>query len=290
VKEEPIFIIGAARSGTNMLRDCLCKLERVKTWPCDEINYIWRHGNLFMDSDRFTKDQLTPKIQSYLIHEFDKIEKSQKAQFIVEKTCANSLRIPFIDGIFPKGKYICIIRDGYDVACSASKRWKASIDFQYIIAKAKYIPKIDFLYHTSTYGWNRIKKLFSKENRLSIWGPIYPGIHEDLKKYSLSEVSAIQWASCVETTLEDFKSISKQRIHYVKYESFVSNPFRKMVEIINFLELRHVDHAQIRTAIKGVSDTSVGNFKTSLTNDEFQKVLPIIEPIQHIIDNHFQLL
>ena len=40
------MIIGAARSGTNMLRDVLTSLDGVDTWPCDEINYIWRHGNI----------------------------------------------------------------------------------------------------------------------------------------------------------------------------------------------------------------------------------------------------
>ena len=45
---QPVVIIGAARSGTNMLRDVLVKLPGVGTWPCDEINYIWRHGNALL--------------------------------------------------------------------------------------------------------------------------------------------------------------------------------------------------------------------------------------------------
>jgi hypothetical protein len=28
-----------------MLRDVLCELPDHGTWPCDEIKYIWRHGN-----------------------------------------------------------------------------------------------------------------------------------------------------------------------------------------------------------------------------------------------------
>ena len=32
--------------GHNMLRDVLTKLPGVATWPCDEINYIWRHGTV----------------------------------------------------------------------------------------------------------------------------------------------------------------------------------------------------------------------------------------------------
>ena len=42
----PLIIIGAGRSGTNILRDSLCKVDGVVTWNCDEINPLWRHGNI----------------------------------------------------------------------------------------------------------------------------------------------------------------------------------------------------------------------------------------------------
>ena len=34
----PVVIIGAPRSGTNMLRDVLVGVGGYATWPCDEIN------------------------------------------------------------------------------------------------------------------------------------------------------------------------------------------------------------------------------------------------------------
>ena len=43
--DRDVVIIGAPRSGTNMLRDVLTSLPGFATWPCDEINLIWRHGN-----------------------------------------------------------------------------------------------------------------------------------------------------------------------------------------------------------------------------------------------------
>jgi hypothetical protein len=38
-------------SGANMLRDVLTLLPGVATWPCDEINYTWRHGKDKKDRD-----------------------------------------------------------------------------------------------------------------------------------------------------------------------------------------------------------------------------------------------
>ena len=43
---KPLIIIGAGRSGTNALRDALTTFSKISSWPCDEINPIWRHGNL----------------------------------------------------------------------------------------------------------------------------------------------------------------------------------------------------------------------------------------------------
>ena len=38
--------------------------------------------------------------------------KKEKLDVLVEKTCANSLRVPFVEKIVPEAKYIFIVRDG----------------------------------------------------------------------------------------------------------------------------------------------------------------------------------
>ena len=68
---QPAVIIGAPRSGTNMLRDVLTSLEGIATWPCDEINYIWRHGNVRFPSDEIPADRATPVIKSYIQQSFE---------------------------------------------------------------------------------------------------------------------------------------------------------------------------------------------------------------------------
>ena len=60
----PLVIIGAGRSGTNMLRDVLCRMPGLGTWPCDEINYIWRHGNRAHPDDEFPGGFARPKVQA----------------------------------------------------------------------------------------------------------------------------------------------------------------------------------------------------------------------------------
>ena len=45
-KINPIIIIGAPRSGTNILRDTISSFNEVGTWDCDEIPYIWLYGSV----------------------------------------------------------------------------------------------------------------------------------------------------------------------------------------------------------------------------------------------------
>ena len=108
----PVVIIGAPRSGTNMLRDVLCRVPGLGTWPCDEINYIWRHGNVRYSSDEFTVDMARPIVRRSIQRRFAEQQKLHRV--VVEKTCANSLRVPFVDKVIPQARYVFIVRDGID--------------------------------------------------------------------------------------------------------------------------------------------------------------------------------
>ncbi len=70
----PVIIIGAPRSGTNMLRDVLTSFEKIGTWPCDEINYIWRHGNVRYPSDEIPRERATEPVKNYIRQHFQKIQ------------------------------------------------------------------------------------------------------------------------------------------------------------------------------------------------------------------------
>ena len=131
---QPVVIIGAPRSGTNMLRDILCKFDGVSTWPCDEINYIWRHGNLTYPSDELPYTLASSSVKKYIRKQFDWVAKNYDASIVIEKTCANSLRIPFVDKVIPEAKYIYIVRNGIDVTGSAKLRWTAKLNMNEGIA------------------------------------------------------------------------------------------------------------------------------------------------------------
>ena len=250
------------------------------TWPCDEINYIWRHKNLKSPTDRFTEELVTPQVEEYIQKEFTKMQSSLNVDNLVEKTCANSLKIPFINKIFPECKFIFIHRNGYDVASSAKKRWTAKLEMKYIWKKVKFVPLSDLPYYGWRYFINRIGKIKSKEKRLSFWGPIYPNMFKDLENKSLIEVCALQWESCVTNTIMDLKGIDSERIYTIDYETFVSSPQEETEKLLGFLTTEVTDD-NISRITKNVSSRSVNNYKKSLSDEEIKLIRPIIDRVSN---------
>lgn len=276
IRQAPLVIVGAARSGTNMLRDVLTELPGFGTWPCDEINYIWRHGNRSHPTDELTPQHATTEIGRYIRSQFDKIARRENASTIVEKTCANSLRVGFVDAVLPEARYVFIYRDGRDVVASALKRWRAPFEPGYILAKARYVPIQDLPYYASRYLANRLHRIVSREKRLAFWGPQFEGIEEALQTRTLSEVAAMQWARSVEKSLDDFEAIDPKRVHRVRYEDFVSDGSAEMRRLESFLECE-VSTDLISRLIGGVSPRSVGKWKKDFDEETHRLVMPHLE-------------
>ena len=278
MKYTPIVIIGAPRSGTNMLRDVLTTLPNFGTWPCDEINYIWRHGNRNSPTDEFSPDMANLTVKKYIRNAFERIRISQNINYVVEKTCANSLRVDFVDSIFPDAKYIFLIRDGRDVVSSAIKRWTAPLDIPYLLRKARYVPVSDLPYYVVKYFYIRLQRLHSKEKRLSSWGPKYTGMTEIVKNKSLPEVCAAQWTQCVKRAENSFLTIEPERVFRLRYEDFVSDPLQQLINITDFLNIKFEDSI-MQNAVSLVSMKNVGKWKTDLDKTTLDSISSYLNPI-----------
>jgi hypothetical protein len=274
-KYSKLIIVGAPRSGTNMLRDLLCHFEGVGTWPCDEINYIWRHGNLTAKTDEFSSAQATPAIKKYIRNKFDKLARKNSFDFVVEKTCANSLRVSFVEEIFPDAKYIFIVRDGVDVSGSANLRWKANLNFLYILKKARFVPIFDFPYYFFHFFTGRLHKVFSRTNSLSVWGPKFSGLSNALKFFTLEEVCAIQWKKCVESSEKALSQIPNDRVIRVKYEEFVTSPEKELSRILDECSIPY-NSDDVNQVTESVSSESIGKGRRSLKSDKVNGIIKII--------------
>jgi len=275
----PVVIIGAPCSGTNMLRDVLASLSGAATWPCDEINYIWRHGNVRYPSDEFTAEMARPGVVDFIRGQFEWVERRYRGGFVIEKTCANSLRVPFVDAVVPEARYLFIRRDGLDAVGSAMKRWNAPLELPYLARKARFVPLSDLPYYGTRFLWNRLYRLCSRRERLAFWGPQLDDMARLLEKHALDEVCAVQWQRCVDAATAALDGMARERWLEIGYEDFVREPERELARVLDFLGLQ-VSSDERATAVAGVSSTSVGKWRAALDDEAVTRLQRLIEPTQ----------
>jgi hypothetical protein len=109
------FVVGCARSGTSILG------ELIAAHP--DVAYVFEPHELWESvgtgpggSHRLTKANATPAVRTRIRAWF--ADQRGDKRLIVEKTPRNVLRVPFLRAVFPEAKFIHIVRDGRDVACS----------------------------------------------------------------------------------------------------------------------------------------------------------------------------
>lgn len=271
----PVVIIGAPRSGTNMLRDALCWLPGVTTWPCDEINYLWRHGNARVPHDEFAPDRATKRVQRYMRRQFAK--QAEDGEQVVEKTCANSLRVAFVDRVLPEAKFVWIVRDGREAAASARRCWHAKLEPGYAAAKARFIPPVDLPYYAARHLAHRAHRLRSAEGRLPSWGPRLADMDELLARRSLLEVCGRQWQRCVENAKRDLAELEPNRVYRVRYEQFVSDPAGALAGIARFAG-HPADEADLRAGVTHVTPERAAAPRSLLTDEERAELESLLAP------------
>lgn len=270
----PVIIIGAPRSGTNMLRDVLTQVPGFATWPCDEINLVWRHGNRSWPSDELPADLATPKVRRYIRGHFDRIQRRYDARVVVEKTCANSLRVPYVDRCVPDARYLFIVRDGMDAVASAMQRWHAPFDFGYTRRKLRYVPPTDIPYYGAKFVANRVKgrRPPPAGQVTSWWGPKLDGQPDLVRQHPLDELCAIQWQRCVDASEAAFAETGP--VHRVRYEDFVAQPADSLSAILRFLG---EDSTVNPDWVADVSAGSVGKGRASL-GDSVERLSALVGP------------
>ena len=122
-KTSPVIILGAARSGTRLLRSLVASGEQHAEVPYD-VNYIWRFGNESCPDDCLAASTVNDQLRAFVHRRLAKCAHAKPDQPIVEKTVSNVLRIPFVQSIYPEAKYVFLMRNGRDVIESAYRCWQ----------------------------------------------------------------------------------------------------------------------------------------------------------------------
>ena len=291
-----IIIISAFRSGSNLVKDALCKIPGFGTWPSENISFIWRHGNALRKDDELSDTDANSMVKVYIRKAFTKLSRRKNLKYIVEKTEGNSLRVNFVNRIFPEAKFIFVTRDGRDAIASMLNRRKKPIDPIFLLKKVRYLPISDLPIVAIRYLSNLYRKVFCKKKYVYQLGPIFKDMDRLSSSHSEAEMVALQWARCVDKAYFDLSKIDKNRVHTVKYEDFVNNPGEELLSMIRYLNygmqgdeieelVKNIISADLgkETAspemmdIKGISNSSVGRWNRQLNDNTVNLIMPLIE-------------
>jgi len=271
----PIIIVGAGRSGTKMLRAVLTSHPDVVCFPT-EINYIWRYGNSNMDTDELKPEHARPEVIDYIRSRFKKLGKKFNSELIVEKTCANSLRVDFVHTILPKARIVHLIRDGRAVAESARRCWKGQLSVNYLLKKARWIPPRDIPYYAFRYIRYQLGRFNRHDTKQTSWGPRFVRLDDLVREKSLVEVCGIQWKVCVQAAESALRHLSSPQVTTVRYEDIVKFPLGTIKELFDKLNLTFTEACQDYLR-QNISANNLDKWKDKLSQEDLILLLPHIE-------------
>lgn len=286
--KQHIIIIGAARSGTKFLRDIFTESQECSLVPYD-VNYIWRYGNEDIKHDQLSPEMCNDKIRDFIINNLEKIasrnSNKNKALFIIEKTVANTIRVPYIETVLNKPKYIHLVRDGRDVVESSSRMWGEKTNYKYLFKKLKYFPIANYRYAIE-FLKNLFKKIVKKNAKEFVWGVKYPDIYSDIKTNSIVEICSKQWKSSVISAQADLNKIDNDRVYTIRYEDLVSDP-KYIEDICSFIGIKD-NQPIVDEYIRKVRKDNVNKWE-KMNNKDIDSMLNIINetltPLDYTGDN-----
>jgi len=274
VRYQPLIVIGAARSGTKLVRDLIAQHPAIDRVPYD-INFVWRMGNEEIPHDELTPEMLSPQIRRRIVKHVDGYHADGAC--LIEKTVSNCLRVAYVNAVLPDAKFIHLIRDGWDVVESAYREWTAPPDWRYILSKARSFPFKDAPGYAISYVWRAVRKLLSADRgKVSAWGPRYQGIDEDVRRNGVLETCAIQWTQCVEKTARDLDRLPEERVFTLCYEDFVREPRGHLEAIAEFADVPSAPYAHLD--VSDVTQNNIGKGHRNLTQEQMDRIRPHLEP------------
>lgn len=242
VEHHPIILLGAARSGTKYLRSIIASSSAAVASPYD-LNYLWRYGNENYPHDCLPASLATENVCKFIHHELKRSAglTGHEHLRLVEKTVQNMLRVPFVYKVFPRARFVHIVRNGRDVVESAMRCWREPVNLRYLGGKLATFPWVRCAPYACKYFRQCVGRLFGLTTENRSWGPRYPGIDSDFRSQGLAYVCARQWQVCLHKYEQDRACLPASALLELRYEELVEQPRRTAYRLARWLELPDAD-------------------------------------------------
>jgi hypothetical protein len=201
--------------------------------------------------------------------------------------------------IFPRARFIHILRDGRDVTLSINKEWRRRKDvirdskrgnhFNYREAAGvvnRWLKKQPFIRDKfralwfETHGHLINKSLHLNRLRWNDeigWGPRFKGWEKTFHKHSLLQFNAYQWLKCVERIYESWTKIPSEHKMEVRYERFVGEGETTINDILSFIGLNN--YKQYFNSMPKLKKDNYGKWRKEFSRGQLNEIGAILAPM-----------
>ncbi len=225
----PIILFGNTRSGTTIVQDVISAHPGVVSWY--EPSELWLYADPSRPHDEFEAHDATERAKRYIRKRFLQYQEQNNGARVFEKTPKNIFKIPYVHAIFPEAAYLYIVRNPFSFISSVEMKWQKTVTGKGIMRRLKSTPVLQIHHHLFNYLMQQYNKRIRKRKYLSIWGPRYRGIQDDVKNCDLLTVIARQWAYGSRKAEQDIAQLGPGRVLKLRYEDFVDDPLPYVEQI-----------------------------------------------------------
>jgi len=207
---DPVFVVGCSRSGTTVTYETLAAAPQFLNFGW-EIPQFWNnlHGplNNGWHSEAAAADDARAEFRDAAFRYF---YQRLGAGWVLDKTCINVMRIPFLYRLFPNAKFVFIQRDGRDNISSMMDGWR--------------IGRTDGRFELSQFFGSFPDPVAINNGEFSEWAFFLAPGWQAYNHASLEEVCAFQWISANRMALDARQLIPPAQWIHLRYEDIFERP------------------------------------------------------------------
>lgn len=268
---DPIFLVGCSRSGTTVSFETLAAAPGLASLGV-ELPDFWDglhgpHHNGWA-SEAATADDARPQHRDAALRFF---YQRLGAGRVLDKTCINVMRIPYLHALFPRARFVFIQRDGRDNISSMMDGWKhgrtdGGFGLEHFLGPSPEPVAID-------------------GGRFREWHFFLPPGWREYNRASLEQVCAFQWVAANRLALEAKRAIPAGQWVHLRYEDLFERPVEMFAAAFEQLDLAFTQEIRERCASLHQRPTSIvkgtpRKQKWREHNPEaIARILPMIRPL-----------
>jgi hypothetical protein len=265
---DPVFLVGCSRSGTTVTYETIAMSPQLLSFG-HEIPEFWdslwgpRHNG--WDSEAAGAENAKPEhrdaAQRYF---FQRLGLGR----VLDKTCINVMRVPYLYRLFPKARFVYIHRDGRDNVSSLMDGWLHDSHF----ALSKVLGPLPCSVNIDGGAFKD-------------WSFLLPPGWRDYNDAPLEEVCAHQWLMANRLALDASREIPAEQWIRLRYEDIFDRPVEMFREVFDRLELPFDEAVRRRCATLDTRPTSIvkGAPKKEKWKErhaaKIERILPRIAPL-----------